>query len=172
MAARHAPAHSPGDGAQPARFVSPEPGWPRAIDAPDARWGVRVRGAGEETVHPPQPRHMLRNVASANARAQCSGSGDRAAGLQHLLPIPESGFCVGSEKREIHLVELLGAPFETNIVRFRTAGRSAEELVAAMNDRGVLLLSTGYDSIRAVTHLQVNSADIDAAIVAFDDVLR
>lgn len=41
-----------------------------------------------------------------------------------------------------------------------------------MKERGVLILDTGPDSIRAVTHLQVSSADIDAAAAAFRLVLR
>ena len=69
-------------------------------------------------------------------------------------------------------VELLGAPFETNIVRFRIPDRSAADIVAALKSRGVLILSTGADSMRAVTHLQVSAADIEEVLGKFSQVLR
>ena len=68
-------------------------------------------------------------------------------------------------------VELLGTPLETNIVRFRAKGKEAAGLVAGLKDQGVLVLATGPDSLRAVTHLQVSSADIDAALKAFASVV-
>jgi threonine aldolase len=71
----------------------------------------------------------------------------------------------------INGVELLGVPVQTNIVRFRTRGTPAAAVVAALKDQGVLVLATGPDSIRAVTHLQVTSADIDSALKALSRVL-
>ena len=68
-------------------------------------------------------------------------------------------------------VELLGVPLQTNIVRFRMKGREAIGVVAGLKDQGVRVLATGPDSIRAVTHLEIGSADIDAALKAFSRVL-
>jgi threonine aldolase len=72
---------------------------------------------------------------------------------------------------QMRQVELVGTPVQTNIVRFRVPGKSAQPVVSSMKELGVLLLPTGVDTIRAVTHLQVGSADIDAALVAFSKVL-
>jgi threonine aldolase len=62
-------------------------------------------------------------------------------------------------------------PLETNIVRFRTPGRNAPALVTALKERLVLVFSTGPESIRAVTHLDVTTADIERAIEAFTQVM-
>jgi len=46
---------------------------------------------------------------------------------------------------------------ETNIVVFRsTGGRSAAELVNRLKERGVLMSAVGKDTIRLVTHLDVD----------------
>jgi threonine aldolase len=68
-------------------------------------------------------------------------------------------------------VELLGLPLETNIVRFRTAGKEAAATMAALRDLGVLVLATGSDSIRAVTHLEVGASDVENALKSFARVL-
>jgi threonine aldolase len=68
-------------------------------------------------------------------------------------------------------VELLGVPLQTNIVRFRMKGKEAGMIVNGLKEKGVLVFSTGLDSIRAVTHLQISSADIDAALAVFARVL-
>jgi threonine aldolase len=64
---------------------------------------------------------------------------------------------------------------QTNIIVFRvTKGRArltAPELVAAMKAEGVLMLSVGKDSIRLVTHLDVDDRGIDHAVKAFRKVL-
>jgi threonine aldolase len=69
-------------------------------------------------------------------------------------------------------VELMGTPIETNIVRFRVPGENAAQIAAGLAERGVLVFATGPDAIRAVTHLQVSSADVDQALAAFRQVLR
>ena len=68
-------------------------------------------------------------------------------------------------------VELVGTPVETNIVRFKVAGKSAAAVQEKMKELGVLLFSTGPESIRVVTHLQISSADVDAALAAFGKAL-
>ena len=48
---------------------------------------------------------------------------------------------------------------ETNIVIFRlTGGRSAAELTARLKARGVLMSAVGQNSMRLVTHLDVDRA--------------
>jgi threonine aldolase len=68
-------------------------------------------------------------------------------------------------------LELICTPIQTNIVRFRVPGKSSAEAIARMKEQGVLLLATGPDTIRAVTHLQVSPADIDGALAVFRKAL-
>jgi threonine aldolase len=68
-------------------------------------------------------------------------------------------------------VELATFPPETNIVRFKTPGRNAPSLVTALKERQVLVFDTGPDSVRAVTHLDVTTADIERAIEALAQVM-
>jgi threonine aldolase len=68
-------------------------------------------------------------------------------------------------------VELDLATVETNLVLFRVTAAPAAEVVARLKDAGVLVLRTGADTIRAVTHLNVSSADLDRAIETLRRVL-
>jgi threonine aldolase len=65
------------------------------------------------------------------------------------------------------------AGVETNIVRFEMAPDAppADRLVTALAAEGVLLLTTGARSLRAVTHLDVSGADIETALAAFGRAL-
>ena len=72
---------------------------------------------------------------------------------------------------EIRGVEIPG-PIETNIIRFRIPEKNAAGVVKALRERGVLVFATGPESIRAVTHLQVNSHEVDSALIAFRQVLN
>ena len=62
---------------------------------------------------------------------------------------------------------------ETNIVLFEVvrSGRSTGELVQALKDAGVLLNAMGEHRFRAVTHLDVSSADIEQATQRIGKVL-
>ncbi len=62
---------------------------------------------------------------------------------------------------------------QTNIVVIRVEGakRSASEIVHLLRDKDVLLLATGSDMIRAVTHLEISEENIHTAIRAFRDVM-
>lgn len=66
----------------------------------------------------------------------------------------------------------MGRP-ETNILFFDVAGtgRSAEAVVAAARAQGVEIGAFGPTTIRAVTHLDVSAADIDAAVGVIGSVL-
>lgn len=62
---------------------------------------------------------------------------------------------------------------ETNIVLFEVVGsdRSTGEIVQALKDVGVLLNAVGEHRFRAVTHLDVSSADIEQATHCIGKVL-
>jgi threonine aldolase len=63
------------------------------------------------------------------------------------------------------------ATVETNIVIFRTTAMPAAPLADLLRAAGVHVLPTGPDEIRAVTHLDVSSAQVDEAIGVFTQVL-
>ena len=80
-----------------------------------------------------------------------------------------------------HLAKLLQAipgvtvdvdSVETNIVMFQVpqSSKSTEQLLEALHEAGVLLNAVGDRSFRAVTHLDVNRVDIDAAGQIFSRV--
>jgi threonine aldolase len=73
---------------------------------------------------------------------------------------------------EIPGIELDPATVETNIAWFDVRGRmSASEVAAALEERGVLIGGFGPSRMRAVTHLDVDRADIEAALDALRTVL-
>lgn len=64
---------------------------------------------------------------------------------------------------------------ETNIVCFEVeeaAGRSAKEVSEALAERGVSIGALGPRRLRAVTHLDVAEADVDAALEVLRDVME
>lgn len=63
---------------------------------------------------------------------------------------------------------------DTNIVIFEVdpARMTPVDVVVEMGKRGVLMFPFGPTKVRCVTHLDVSSADIDAAIGAFDEVFK
>lgn len=63
------------------------------------------------------------------------------------------------------------ATVETNIIRFRVTSMPVATFAARLRDQGVLLLPSGRDGIRALTHLDVSRADIDRAIAAVASIL-
>lgn len=68
---------------------------------------------------------------------------------------------------EIDGIDLDVATVETNILIFRLTALPADRLVERLEARGVLVLATAADSIRAVTNLMVGAADIPRALAAF-----
>ena len=64
--------------------------------------------------------------------------------------------------------------YKTNIVYFDVVkpGLSAAELVAALQKEGVRMLAAGPRTIRAVTHYEVTSKDIDYALDVMATVMR
>ncbi|HEV2173174.1 MAG TPA: beta-eliminating lyase-related protein, partial [Nitrospira sp.] len=62
---------------------------------------------------------------------------------------------------------------ETNIVIFRLTGnRNAAELVARLKKRNILMIAVGQDTIRMVTHLDVDSAACLAAVEALAEEIE
>ena len=64
---------------------------------------------------------------------------------------------------------------ESNIVYFEVeerVGRTAQEVSAALAERGVSIGALGPRRLRAVTHLDVAEADVDTALEALRDVME
>ena len=75
------------------------------------------------------------------------------------------------------LVELPGIEIdpdtvETNIIFFKVTCMPASDLAQALHDAGVHVLALGPDSIRAVTHLDVSTEQINQAIIIFGKILK
>jgi threonine aldolase len=68
--------------------------------------------------------------------------------------------------RAIPGLRLVADQFDTNLLFFDVEPRlgTAEAFVGRLKQRGLLVLSTGAQRIRMVTHLDVNSGDADRAI--------
>lgn len=91
---------------------------------------------------------------------------------QRLPQDHENASALAAALAQIPGVLLEGGPPETNIVRFCVPGDDAHRIVRALQDSGVLLLATGPESFRAVTHLMVSRQDIDAASNALREVIE
>ncbi len=76
--------------------------------------------------------------------------------------------------RQIEHLELQGDQVDTNILFFRAdpTRTSAERFIATIGSHGLLMLATGPEMIRAVTHLDVTAADVDRAIEILGEVAR
>ena len=74
--------------------------------------------------------------------------------------------------RETEGLELCPERVDTNIVIFDVAPAlgSARAFVAALRDRGVLMLPIGPTQVRAVTHLDAGRADVERAAAAIGPV--
>jgi threonine aldolase len=60
---------------------------------------------------------------------------------------------------------------QTNIVRYEVTAMSANAFVEACYARGLHMLPGGHHGVRAVMHLDVGSADVDAALSIIAEVL-
>lgn len=69
-------------------------------------------------------------------------------------------------------IETDPAEVETNMVRARVPGMDAREFVDRLRQRGVLVLATGRDTLRAVTNLMVTAEDIQGAISIMAEVRK
>jgi threonine aldolase len=68
-------------------------------------------------------------------------------------------------------VEVDPAAVETNIVVFRATSMPAADLSALLRGKGLLMNANGPDTIRAVTHLDVNRADLERAVEIMRNVM-
>jgi threonine aldolase len=73
---------------------------------------------------------------------------------------------------ELPGVEVDPGEVQTNIVIFRVTSMPAANLCAGVRERGVLVLPTSADHIRAVTNLMVSPEDIVPAVRAFREALK
>jgi threonine aldolase len=69
-------------------------------------------------------------------------------------------------------IEIDSALIETNIVNFRVLNRSAVQLCQELMREGVLLFATSHDTIRAVTHCDVSSRNIEAVVKTLSAALQ
>ena len=69
-------------------------------------------------------------------------------------------------------IDLDPAEVETNILVIRVPGVPAPKLAERLKALGVLVLPTGADTVRAVTNLEVKSADVSMAVEIFRKALR
>lgn len=76
--------------------------------------------------------------------------------------------------REIGLLRLEPDTFDTNIVYFHVdpAWGTAQQWVAAIKERGLLMVASQRTVVRAVAHLDVSAEDVDQAIVIMKAVAR
>ena len=76
--------------------------------------------------------------------------------------------------RQIDELSLRPDTIDTNIMIFRVdpAWGTAAEFAACLKQHGLLMLATSPELIRAVTHLDVNAADVDRAIEVLKRVAR
>lgn len=65
---------------------------------------------------------------------------------------------------ELPGVDLDPATVETNIVRFRVTGMTAGDFVERLYVRGLHLLPSGIDGVRAVPHLGITEEDVERAV--------
>jgi threonine aldolase len=64
------------------------------------------------------------------------------------------------------------AEVETNMVRFRVKTMPTDHLVEQLQNRGVLVLAVGRDTIRAVTSLMVSNENIQSALRTVSELVR
>ena len=67
-------------------------------------------------------------------------------------------------------VEIDPSRVETNIVRFRVTSISGGEFATRLHAKGVHVLPSGADGIRAIPHLDISREAVEAAIIAIKEV--
>ncbi len=66
--------------------------------------------------------------------------------------------------RETPGIDLNPDHVQTNIIFFTVTSMTAQDLVDRLEARGVRMLALGPDRVRAVTHMDVSSEDVDRTI--------
>ncbi|MHC4178000.1 MAG: low-specificity L-threonine aldolase [Planctomycetota bacterium] len=74
--------------------------------------------------------------------------------------------------KQIDHIQLVGDSVDTNMLFFRVDASlgTAAEFEDKLKERGLLMLATAPETIRAVTHLDVTATDVDRAIEILKDV--
>jgi threonine aldolase len=126
-------------------------------------------------------------IQEALRRRKVLGGGMRQAGIlaagalyaldHHIERLAEdhaSAQRLAEGIRQIAELRLDPEQVDTNLVFFRVdpAWGTAAELSAGLKERGVLVNPMGKDSLRAVTHLDVDARDVDRALEALREVLQ
>ena len=69
-------------------------------------------------------------------------------------------------------IDLDPTTVQTNIVKFRVSSGSPFELVEKLKEAGVLMSATDVDTIRAVTHLDVTSEEVERAVEILRSIME
>lgn len=123
-------------------------------------------------------------VTRARRFKQMFGGGFRQAGLlaagaihglehhrQRIVEDHDNAARLAAGLAEIPGIEVDVATVETNMVYFDVTAMAAPEFCDELFDLGAAVLHAGGSSIRAVTHLDVSTDDIDATLTAAREVL-
>lgn len=118
-------------------------------------------------------------IALARRKRKVLGGGMRQAGVlaaaalfalehhvQRLAEDHANARRLAAGLRNMAQVHLAAETFDTNLVFFNIdpALGAAAEFSARLRERGLLMLPTAPQTLRAVTHLDVTAADVDAAL--------
>ncbi len=124
-------------------------------------------------------------IAAARRHRKVLGGGMRQAGVlaaaalyaldHHIDRLAEDHALarrLAEGVRGISELELQGGEPETNMIFFRVGQTwgTAAQFVAALKDRGLLMLATSPSTIRAVTHLDINAESVECAIRILKEV--
>ena len=122
-------------------------------------------------------------IATARRIKQMLGGGFRQAGMmaagalyavQHhrarLVEDHDNAARLARGISEIPGLAINGSGPATNILYFRVENMPAYEFSTRCNDHGVALLAMSANTIRAVTHLGVDQADVDQALEVISEV--
>lgn len=77
---------------------------------------------------------------------------------------------LGEVLNEINNIEIDLSAVQTNILIFKPLKISVEDAIEKCKNKGLLISVGRIDSIRAVTHLDVSSDDVETAIKIFKEV--
>jgi threonine aldolase len=124
-------------------------------------------------------------ISRARRFKQQFGGGFRQAGIiaagalyavkKHRPRLVETHFLASRFAQglaQIEGIEIDPSTVETNIVRYRLPGVSAGRFVDEAHRRGLWMLPSGADAVRAVFYLDITADDVDAALKIIAGSLR
>ncbi len=83
--------------------------------------------------------------------------------FKRLAEDHENAKTLANHLTQIDGVEIDASLVETNIVVFKSATLSSEEIISKSKEKGLLLVPIGVGVLRAVTHLDISREDIERA---------